>query len=395
MKHNEMIAFEEAYQKVVGSAVVLGTEKVGMAGSLGRILAADIRSDMDMPPFDKSAVDGYACRKADLSDELEVIEIIPAGKVPENVITAGKCAKLMTGGMVPEGADTVIMVEHTTETSVNHIRFMQEKTSANICAMGEDVSKDEIVLKKGTFIRPQEIAVLASVGCVEPSVFRQPVVGIISTGDELVEPDQVPAKSQIRNSNAAQLIAQVQKAGAVPQYFGIAADNEEATRKIITEALENSDMVILTGGVSMGDFDYVPEILEELGISLHFKSLAVQPGRPTVFGTKDGKYLFGLPGNPVSSFVQFELLVKPLIFALMGCVFKPLELKLPMGETYLRRQTKRKSFVPVFIKAGKVYPVEYHGSAHIHSYIFADGIVAVELGETKLEEGALVDVRQF
>jgi len=390
-----MIAFEEAYQKVVGSAVVLGTEKVGMAGSLGRILAADIRSDMEMPPFDKSAVDGYACRKADLSDELEVIEIIPAGKVPENVITAGKCTKLMTGGMVPEGADTVIMVEHTTETSLNHIRFLQEKTSANICVMGEDVSKDEIVLKKGTFIRPQEIAVLASVGCVEPSVFRQPVVGIISTGDELVEPDQVPAKSQIRNSNAAQLIAQVQKAGAVPQYFGIAADNEEATRKIITEALENSDMVILTGGVSMGDFDYVPEILEELGISLHFKSLAVQPGRPTVFGTKDGKYLFGLPGNPVSSFVQFELLVKPLIFALMGCVFKPLELKLPMGETYLRRQTKRKSFVPVFIKSGKVYPVEYHGSAHIHSYIFADGIVAVELGETKLEEGVLVDVRQF
>jgi len=152
---------------------------------------------------------------------------------------------------------------------------------------------------------------------------------------------------------------------------------------------------MLTGGVSMGDFDYVPEILEELGISLHFKSLAVQPGRPTVFGTKDGKYLFGLPGNPVSSFVQFELLVKPLIFALMGCVFKPLELKLPMGETYLRRQTKRKSFVPVFIKSGKVYPVEYHGSAHIHSYIFADGIVAVELGETKLDEGALVDVRQF
>jgi molybdopterin molybdotransferase len=395
MKHDEMISFEEAYRKVVGSAAVLGNEVVGLAASLGRILAGDVTSDSDMPPFDKSAVDGFACRKADLNDELEVIEVIPAGKVPEKTITSGKCAKLMTGGMVPDGADTVIMVEHTVESGVNKIRFIQEKTSANICFMGEDIRKDEVVLKKGTLIRPQEIAVLASVGCVEPKVFRRPVVGIISTGDELVEPDKVPAKSQIRNSNAAQLIAQVQKAGAIPQYFGIAADNEEATRKIITEALENSDMVLLTGGVSMGDFDFVPQILEELGISIQFKSMAVQPGRPTVFGIRDGKYLFGLPGNPVSSFVQFELLVKSLIFTLMGCYFKPLELKLPMGETYVRRQTKRKSFVPVFIKAGKVYPVEYHGSAHIHSYIFADGLVAVELGETTLEEGAIVDVRQF
>ncbi len=380
---------------MVGSAVVLGTEKVEMAGSLGRVLAVDVRSDMDMPPFDKSAVDGYACRKTDLNGELEVIEIIPAGKVPAKTITTGKCAKLMTGGMVPDGADTVIMVEHIIETSGNHIRFVNEKTSANICFMGEDIRKNEVVLKKGTFIRPQEIAVLASVGCVEPEVFCRPVVGIISTGDELVEPYQTPAPSQIRNSNAAQLIAQVQKAGAIPQYFGIAADTEESTRQFITKALQNSNIVLLTGGVSMGDFDYVPKILEELGISLHFKSLAVQPGRPTVFGTKDGKYLFGLPGNPVSSFVQFEMLVKPLIFALMGFDFKPLEIKLPMGQTYLRRQTKRKSFVPVFIKSGKVYPVEYHGSAHIHSYIFADGIVALSLGESKLEEGALVDVRQF
>lgn len=395
MKHNEMIAFEEAYWKVIGSAAVLGNEIVGLATSLGRILAEDVTSDSDMPPFDKSAVDGYACRKADLNDELEVIEVIPAGKVPEKTITSGKCAKLMTGGVVPDGADTVIMVEHTVESGINKIKFIHEKTSANICFQGEDIRKDVVVLKKGTLIRPQEIAVLASVGCVEPSVFCRPVVGIISTGDELVEPDQSPAKSQIRNSNAAQLIAQVQKAGAIPQYFGIAADNEEATRKIITQALENSDMVLLTGGVSMGDFDFVPQILEELGISIQFKSMAVQPGRPTVFGTKDGKYLFGLPGNPVSSFVQFELLVKPLIFALMGYDFKPLELKLPMGETYIRRQTKRKSFVPVFIKTGKVYPVEYHGSAHIHSYIFADGIVAVELGETTLQEGAMVDVRQF
>jgi len=395
MKQYEMIAFEEAYKKVVGSAVVLATGKVKLEASLGRILTTDITSDMDMPPFDKSAVDGFACRKADLNDELEVIEIIPAGKVPEKTISKGKCAKLMTGGMVPEGADIVIMVEDIVEPTENHIRFVGEKTAVNICKMGEDIRKGDLVLKKGTMIRPQEIAVLASVGCVNPEVYRQPIVGIISTGDELVEPEQKPAKSQIRNSNAAQLIAQVQKTGAIPQYFGIAPDNETATRQIITKALENSNIVLLTGGVSMGDFDFVPKILKETGISMLFKRMAVQPGRPTVFGIMADKYLFGLPGNPVSSFVQFELLVKPLIFALMGCAFKPLEIKLPMGAEYTRRQTKRKSFLPAFIRSGKVYPVEYHGSAHIHSYIFADSIVAIEIGETKLSEGTLVDVRQI
>jgi len=172
----------------------------------------------------------------------------------------------MTGGVVPEGADTVIMVEHTEETGESRIRFVNEKTSPNVCYTGEDIKTNDQVLNKGTMIRPQEIAILASVGVSRTEVFKQPVIGVISTGDELVEPDVTPGLSQIRNSNASQLMAQVKEANAIPKYFGIAKDTEASTREIITRALEESDVVLLTGGVSMGDFDYVPKVLNDLGI---------------------------------------------------------------------------------------------------------------------------------
>ncbi len=390
-----MIEFEEAYQIVTGSTAVLTTEKVSLDDSSGRVLAENIFSDMNMPPFNKSAMDGYACRKIDISGNLEIIEVIPAGRIPKKTITAGKCAKVMTGGVVPDGSDTVIMVEHTENISDNIIRFTKKNTGTNICYTGEDIKKKDKVLNKGTLIRAQEIAILASVGVTKPLVFKKLVVGIISTGDELVEPNQKPDISQIRNSNASQLIAQAKACNTIPKYFGIAKDTETSTRQIITTALRHCDVVLLTGGVSMGDFDYVPKVLNDLGIEIKFKSIAVQPGRPTIFGCKEGKYLFGLPGNPVSSFVQFELLVKPFLFQLMGTTLRSHNFNLPMGETYTRQKTKRKSFVPVKIENGKLYPVKYHGSAHIHSYIFADGIVAINIGNTTLEKGDLVNVRQI
>jgi len=388
-----MIEFDEAYKIVIDAVGVLGKEIIMLENSPGRILAEDLISDMPMPPFDKAAVDGYACRMEDLAGELKVIEIIKAGVEPKLEVTSGNCSKVMTGGVVPKGADIVIMVEHTKLMAEKRVKFIEEKSNTNICYLGEDVSKGQTVLHRGTLIRPQEIAVMASVGCVEVPVFKQAIVGVISTGDELVEPNITPEASQIRNSNASQLMAQVSECGAKPQYFGIAKDTEISTREIITNALANSDVVLLTGGVSMGDFDYVPKVLNDLGIEIQFKSIAVQPGRPTVFGLKDGKYLFGLPGNPVSSFVQFELLVKPMLYALMGHRLNSPILTLPMGEVFARRKTKRKSFIPVQIKSGKVHAVEYHGSAHIHSYIFADGMIAVEKGIAKLEKGEMVDVR--
>lgn len=393
-----MIKFEEAFE-MVQQAVQnkQPVHKVKFTESLGRILAQDIFSDVDMPPFDKSAMDGFACKKQDLRKELEIIEVLPAGKTPQHVVSEGQCAKIMTGAMIPEGADCVLMVEHTELTETGKVRYLREKSSANICYQAEDVKKGDLVLERGIEIKPQHIAVMASVGCTEPLVFERPTVGIVSTGDELVEPNLIPGASQIRNSNGHQLITQVQRAGGIPHYLGITEDSEKATFDVIAKALSENDIVLLTGGVSMGDFDFVPEIMKEVGVDIKFQSIAVQPGKPTLFGTfSEGKFIFGLPGNPVSSYTQFELLVRPLMQKMMGSTKLPPLLRLPMGSEYKRRKSERKSFIPVNISAdGKVYSVEYHGSAHIHSYVFADGITHIEIGKDTLAIGEMVDVRQI
>jgi len=392
-----MIKFEDALTIVRNSVrQVAATEKIPLMDSMGRILAQEVYSDINMPPFDKSAMDGFACRKQDIGQPLEVVEVIAAGQVPQRKIGEGQCAKIMTGAIVPEGADCVLMVEYTEEVDNNMIRFTRNQTGNNICYFAEDIKKGELVLESGIEIKPQHIAVLASVGCTEPLVFVRPYIAIISTGDELVEPEVIPAISQIRNSNGRQLVAQVLRAGAIPRYLGIAEDSRPATFDIITKALAECDIVLLTGGVSMGDFDFVPEIMQEAGVEILFRLVAVQPGKPTTFGTtKDQKFIFGLPGNPVSSYTQFELLVRPLINKLMGNNSSAPIIPLPMGAQYRRRKSERKSFFPVNIRDGKVFPVEYHGSAHIHSYVFADGITSIEIGQEKLDIGDMVDVRQI
>jgi molybdopterin molybdotransferase len=235
---------------------------------------------------------------------------------------------------------------------------------------------------------------MATAGCVTPLVYRKIKIAVISTGDELVEPETKPTNSQIRNSNAYQLVAQAENMGADAAYIGIALDTEDSIRTIIHKAFELADVVLLTGGVSMGDFDYVPKILTESGVELKFKSIAVQPGRPTLFGTKGNQFIFGLPGNPVSSFVQFELLVKPLIYKLSGCAYTPVKLKLPLGVDYSRKRTDRLAILPARIqKEGEVVPLEYHGSAHINSLTDAQCLIFIPIGQTDLKKGDLADVR--
>ncbi len=389
-----MIQFNEALDTVIQSAFLVGTERIGFQNALGRVLAEDVKSDMEMPPFDKSAVDGYACRKEDLLNELEVIEIIPAGKYPLKKVGKNQCSKIMTGAPVPEGADAVIMVEDVEETAKNKIRYLKENVKNNISFRGEDIRENEVVLKKGTCIEPQHIAVMAAVGHIHPLVSKKIRIAIISTGDELVEPETKPALSQIRNSNAYQLVAQAKKIGAEAEYIGIALDTEDSTRKMILNAFRIADIIILTGGVSMGDFDHVPKVLNEMGVQLKFDSIAVQPGRPTVFGLKDRQFIFGLPGNPVSSFVQFELLIKPLVYEMSGHTFEPAKIRLQMGAEYQRKRSARLSLVPIGIdESGKVIPLEYHGSAHINALTMAHGLIAIPIGQTKIEKGEFVDVR--
>jgi molybdopterin molybdotransferase len=390
-----MIRFEEALEIVLNNAGNLGEGHVGLGSAAGRVLSRDVFSDMDMPPFDKSAVDGFACRMEDISlgSELKVIETIPAGSVPLHSIHPHECSRIMTGSMLPLGSDTVIMVEDTQISSGETIKFLKKTTSKNICYRAEDLKNGDRVLDKGTYLQPAHLAVLASVGNTEVWVSRQPLIGIISTGNELVEPDQKPGGSRIRNSNSWQLYAQARQIPAGCSYFGIAGDSTEELKDKITMGLAGSDILILTGGVSMGDFDYVPAAMESLGAEILFKSVAIQPGRPTVFARYKGKFIFGLPGNPVSSFVLFELMVKPFVLKMMGCNPELRMLSLPMGVDYSRKKTSRKSVIPVLIENGAVYPLEYHGSAHINAYTKANGMMIMDVARTEFRKGELADVR--
>jgi molybdopterin molybdotransferase len=391
-----MIEFSEAYETVMNSAFFTGTEEISFSGSTGRVLAGDITSDIDLPPFNKSAVDGFACRRSDMGSDLGILETIAAGSIPSKTVKRGQCSRIMTGAAVPEGCDVVFMVEDSLILPSGKVRFTGSICRDNIAVRGEDVKMGDTVLKQGRLIKPQDISVMASVGCTSLTVSCKPLISIISTGDELVEPYEKPGSSQIRNSNSYQLLEQITRAGAIGKYNGIARDDEEETYAVIKNVLSGSDIVIITGGVSMGDFDFVPSVLERAGVKIKFSSVNIQPGKPTTFGVHSDALVFGLPGNPVSAFIQFEMLIRPLIYRMMNCSWKPFILPLPMKEAFTRKSAGRNALIPVMITDdGMVLPVEYHGSAHISALVNADGIIAVPSGILRVEKGEIVNVRQI
>jgi len=403
-----MIPFDKAIEITDASIKVLETETIDAIQSIGRILAEDVHSDMNMPPFDKSAMDGYACRYQDLSNELEILELIQAGKIPSKIIGENQCSKIMTGAMVPEGADCVIMFEHVIETGENKVKYNREikfknieelektnKRILNICYKGEDIVTGEIILNKGKIIKPQHIAMMAAVGHTKVKVGKMPKVAVIPTGDEIVEPHLKPAASEIRNSNGFQLIAQLRNMGIVAEYYGIARDLENKTISLIEKAYNENDIIILTGGVSMGDFDLVPDILKKMGFNLLFQEIAVQPGKPSIFAQKENKFCFALPGNPVSGFIQFELMIKPFLFKLMGYEEMPLVIPMPLAAEFSRKNDKRLGFYPIKInQSGEAELIEYHGSAHINAFDMAWGVMEIPLGVKTIAKGEKVNVRQ-
>lgn len=389
-----MIAFEKALEVVISSAKPELTEEVNLLNALNRVLAEDIFSDIDMPPFNKSAMDGYACRREDLKNDLEIVDEIPAGTIPSKTIGRNQCARIMTGAMVPGGADVVIMKEYIDEIATGLVRCYQETSSANICYVAEDVKAGSLVLKKGEVISPSSVALLASVGCSQPLVFKIPTVAVISTGNELVEPNEIPGISQIRNSNGYQLAAQALQLGVTADYLGIVRDDEASLKNVLAQSLEKYDVTIISGGVSVGDFDFVPRILNLLNVDIRLHGMDVRPGKHQLFGEKANHFIFGMPGNPVSSFVQFEVLVRPFLYALMGKTDVEHLLHLPLEEDYSRKKGDQLIFVPVTLTSrGTVLPLEYHGSAHIHAYIQAQGIMEIPKSSSFIKKGEFVSVR--
>jgi len=389
-----MISLAQAIEIAFSKARPLGTETIDLMESTGRILSQDIFADADMPPFNKSAMDGYACRRADLEMELSVLEIVPAGKTPTKVIGPGQCSKIMTGAQVPEGADIVFMVEYSVETAPGKVRFNGQKSNSNICMKGEDLKKGDQILSAGIQIRPQHIAILASVGETKPLVYKCPVAGIISTGSELVNPEEKPGTSQIRNSNGPQLFSQSKSYRFKTNYYGIVADDELLTRQIIEKSIAENDVTILSGGVSVGDFDFVPGIIQDLGFEIHFSKINIKPGQHTTFASKDDKYIIGLPGNPVSSFIQFEVFVLPFLRKLMNYEQPEIKIALTINHDFTRKKPDREECLPVQVNAqNEVQLINYHGSAHIHAYHQAFGFITIPVGKAELKKGEIVYVR--
>jgi molybdopterin molybdotransferase len=368
-------------------------ELVSLSDSLFRILAEEVKADISMPPFDKAMVDGFACKRADLTGSMEVVETIAAGYQPTKVIERGTASKIMTGAMLPEGADCVFMVEHSQMDGDDLVRFVGERTNDNISPRASDIEAGEILLSPGHRIFSADIAVLASMGCAEVPVAKRPRVGVIATGDELVEPGEKPAASQIRNSNGYQLCGQLATMGCVGDYRGIGRDNIESLSEIVGAAVEECDVVLISGGVSMGEFDFVPDIFRKYGIAIQFDRVGIQPGKPTTFALNDSVFCFGLPGNPVSTYTIFEIIVKPFIFAMMGHTYDPPSIRLPLGTDFNRKSGARPAWVPVKMsREGTIDRIEYHGSAHINALCRADGMILFPEGETELKTGRLMDM---
>jgi len=389
-----VISVQDAFDILRANVPQAVVQEMDLPDTLGRVLAEDVDSGIAMPPFDKSAMDGFAVRSDDDSDRFEIIETIAAGAVPRKTVGRGQCARIMTGAMLPPGADKVVMVEHTGERD-GYMTVIRQDTAANICYIGEDIQVGDRVLDAGTLLRASEVGVLASMGKRRVKVFRPPVVGILTTGSEIVEPGLPLDTGQIYNSNAYSIGSQVRAMGCPVLYRGIAVDDPESIGKELAELFETADVVVISGGVSMGDFDFVPQILESLGGVIHFSKVAVKPGKPTVFGTRGNRVFFGLPGNPVSTFVIFEVFVKPFLYRMMGHQHSPLFMKGELGTAYRRKNASRTAFIPVIYRDGVITPVAYHGSAHLHALTAANGLLEVAAGVHEIPEGSVVHVRQF
>lgn len=391
-----MITFEEAFKIVTEAAFHIGKEEVSIGDAAGRALALAVKSDMDMPPWNKSAVDGYACRHEDLGNALTVLETVGAGVLPSMTVVPGTCSRIMTGAAVPAGADYVFMLEDTEEKEDGQVRFTGRPGNNNIARAAEDCFNGQTVLNAGHYIKPQEIAVMAVVGAMKVTVSCRPKVGVISTGNELVEPDIIPTGAQIRNSNASQLMAQVARAGATGRYYGIARDEEASIEALLNKAVEENDVVLISGGVSFGDYDLVPKVMRKLGLTMHFDQVAMQPGKPLTFCTGEKKAVFGLPGNPVSTFVQFEVMVRPFLDRMAGVTINEPKMMMPLAADYSRKRAERLAWLPFTVTpAGEAQPVEYHGSAHITALTGAWGLITIPRGQSWIQKGEMVSVRQI
>jgi molybdopterin molybdotransferase len=396
-----MLTYEQARNKVIeqvgknkGPRAVLG---VSVWDALGLVLAQEIKTDREYPPFDRSTRDGYAVRSKEVAPgaKLKCLGEIKAGDTVKEALLPGACVQIMTGAAVPPGADAVVMIEHT-QREGDVIRFERAaQAGQNIVPGGSEAAAGQIILRPGLRLGYAELALAAQVGAVELQCAKRPRVAILSTGDEVVLVEQTPGEFQIRNSNSVSLAAQVRIAGGEPVVLGNAADRVEELGEKVERGLKE-DALVLSGGVSMGKYDLVESVLKAMGAEFFFDAVAIRPGKPAVFGMCKGKPVFGLPGNPVSTMVTFELFVTPAIDLLSGAEARPL----PLVEAKLAEALNEKPGLTHFLPARvewvgptpHVKALKWQGSGDIAALAKANCFLVVAADREKIEAGESVPV---
>jgi molybdopterin molybdotransferase len=404
-----MLSFPDARRKVIEVVTAISRERapaprehVALSESLGRVLAAPINADRDYPPFNRSTRDGYAVRSADLHEAgamLTLVGEIAAGQAFSRTIQLGECVQIMTGAAPPQGADAVEMIEYTrTEQTggATQIHFSRTaRAGQNIVPRGNEAHAGQILLKAGARLGYVELSLAAQVGCVRPEVWARPRIGILSTGDEVINAAETPGPLQIRNGNSFSLAAQVESAGAEPVLLGNAPDEAGELKRRILEGLR-LDALVLSGGVSAGKYDLVEGVLAELGAEIYFDGVDIRPGRPAVFGKCMNKPVFGLPGNPVSTMVTFELFVLPALDILSGTAARPLPLLRAKLGAQLREKPKLAHFLPARIEwtSGEavVTNVAWQGSGDVVALADTNCFLVVHESKLDWEIGEWIDV---
>jgi molybdopterin molybdotransferase len=397
-----MLSVAEAQRLVLQHTRPLPSVSVPLAPEcLGLILAEDIVSDLDMPPYDKAMMDGYAVRAADLADGravLNVIEEVTAGQTPRLPVGPGQATRIMTGAPIPAGADAVVQVERTRPAEDDRVAIEDRpvQTGLNVLPRGREMQRGAVVLRVGTLLRPQECGTLATVGRTAIKVYPAPRVAILSTGDELVEAPQAPGPGQIRNGNGPMLVAQISRARGVPHYLGIARDRLDSLRPLVTEGLQHH-VLVLSGGVSAGKLDLVPGVLRDLGVQPHFHKVEMKPGKPVFFGTRGDTLVFGLPGNPVSALVCFELFVRPALRRLRHHPEPgPRLVRATLAADFAYR-SDRPTYYPARLAQAldglwQVQPVPWFGSPDLLGLTQANAFLLVPAGDQRFTAGATLEV---
>ncbi len=367
---------------------------------IGTVLAEDVLSDMDMPPFNRSMMDGYALASDDAllaAAKLQVVGFIPAGSNPKFKLQPGQAAKIMTGAPLPEGADAVREVEKVRLLDQGRVVEILEpvKPGLNVVPKGAEVKAGEAVLTAGTYIQAPIIGLLAATGKVKVKIYKPPEVAILATGDELVDPHIKPMPGQIRNSNSFTLQALCLRLGLKSRILGVAKDDKNALRFKIVEGLKY-DVLLMTGGVSMGDLDLVQDVLKELGGHFYYQKVAIKPGKPTVFGKVGEKLVFALPGNPVSSATVFEVIVRPALRKMMGYPVYQNPIVTAVLTEYFANHSQRENYHPAvcWYEDGQFFcrPLRTRGSGDIVSFARSNSYLICPIDKKEIYENEPVQV---